>query len=364
MIFIKLFSSVKITEGVKNAIIFDTNSGFLSFIPKGLFSLLHNEKQNYSFLKKQLDGDDVSTLDEYIDFIISNKLGFKINTKKELLSFQNEPDLKSNPTNIEYLILDLQSKKDLDDNIIEQIQYLRIKYLQIRILDQVKTSDVLGILSKINLLNDSELHEISFITKFDENVIDFIKYTANLSNKFLNIILHSADNISSSCFGSIQLDIIRNKIIIPSSCGCISMKNFILNNNFHIESQYHNSCLHKKIGIDVNGNIKNCPSMPQSFGNIKDKTLEKALNHKDFKKYWNLTKDKVEVCKDCEFRYICTDCRAYTEKTHENKEGLDISKPLKCGYDPYTGEWEEWSTNPLKQKAINYYGLLDLKIKN
>jgi hypothetical protein len=32
------------------------------------------------------------------------------------------------------------------------------------------------------------------------------------------------------------------------------------------------------------------------------------------------------------------------------------SKPLECGYNPYTCEWEEWSTNPLKQKAIEHYG--------
>jgi len=104
--------------------------------------------------------------------------------------------------------------------------------------------------------------------------------------------------------------------------------------------------------------------MSQSFGNIKDTTLEKALLHPDFKKYWNLTKDEIEVCKDCEFRYICTDCRAYTERTHTNAEGLDISKPLKCGYNPYTGEWQEWSTNPLKEKAIKYYGMEELVKKN
>ncbi|WP_449401633.1 SPASM domain-containing protein [Chryseobacterium wanjuense] len=107
----------------------------------------------------------------------------------------------------------------------------------------------------------------------------------------------------------------------------------------------------------MHGNIKNCPAMPQNFGNIKDTTLEKAVNHLDFKKYWNLTKDNIEICKDCEFRYICTDCRAYTERTNNNNDGLDISKPLKCGYNPYTGEWQEWSTSPLKQKAIQHYGM-------
>jgi SPASM domain peptide maturase of grasp-with-spasm system len=100
---------------------------------------------------------------------------------------------------------------------------------------------------------------------------------------------------------------------------------------------------------------KNCPAISQSFGNIKNTTLEEALALKDFKKYWNITKDQIDVCKDCEFRHVCTDCRAYVEDP-ENQ----YSKPLKCGYSPYTNEWEEWSTNPLKQKAIEYYGMQDL----
>lgn len=88
---------------------------------------------------------------------------------------------------------------------------------------------------------------------------------------------------------------------------------------------------------------------------VKTSILWEALEHPDFKKYWYIHKDQIEVCKDCEFRYICTDCRAYLE----DPDNL-YSKPLKCGYDPYTCEWEEWSTNPLKQQAIEYYGMQEL----
>lgn len=104
--------------------------------------------------------------------------------------------------------------------------------------------------------------------------------------------------------------------------------------------------------------------MPENYGKIQDTTLEEALNKPDFKKYWNVTKDMIDVCKDCEFRYVCTDCRAYTERTTFDKEEIDLSKPLKCGYNPYTNEWAEWSTNPLKQKAIEYYGMQDLVKKD
>ncbi|WP_066439517.1 hypothetical protein [Chryseobacterium sp. CCH4-E10] len=58
---------------------------------------------------------------------------------------------------------------------------------------------------------------------------------------------------------------------------------------------------------------------------IKNEPSIATLN---FKKYRNLTKDQIEVCKDCEFLYICTDCRAYSERSHTNEEGLDTSKPL------------------------------------
>lgn len=64
------------------------------------------------------------------------------------------------------------------------------------------------------------------------------------------------------------------------------------------------------------------------------------------------TQLKGTVCQDCEFRHICTDCRACLD------EPEDIySKPLKCGYNPYTAEWQDWSSNPLKEKTIQYYRL-------
>jgi SPASM domain peptide maturase of grasp-with-spasm system len=138
-------------------------------------------------------------------------------------------------------------------------------------------------------------------------------------------------------------------------CGSVSTAMFSCRSKFIKEAQLQNSCLANKISIDADGNIKNCPSMKESFGNVRDTTLAEAIEKPGFKKYWDINKDKIHVCKDCEFRYVCTDCRAYVEDPEDI-----LSKPLKCGYNPYTGEWSEWSTNPLKQKAITYYGMEDL----
>ena len=206
---------------------------------------------------------------------------------------------------------------------------------------------------------------ISILTNYNKKLLtnDIIDLSFNYPI-FGRIIFMSSPEEKRLDHNLINIHFAKKEYFYLKSCGEINKEYFSCNNINYQEANKFNSCLHKKIAIDKDGNIKNCPSMPQSFGNIKDTTLEEALNHQDFKKYWNLTKDNIEVCKDCEFRYICTDCRAYTERTHTNSEGLDISKPLKCGYNPYTGEWEEWSTNPLKEKAIKYYGMEDLIKRN
>ena len=109
---------------------------------------------------------------------------------------------------------------------------------------------------------------------------------------------------------------------------------FFTNLSLFSEAQSFNSCLNRKISVDEYGEIRNCPSMPRSYGHVSDTSLHSALAHSGFREVWEVNKDQVEVCRDCEFRYICTDCRAYiTEPANR------FSKPSKCTYDPYTARW-------------------------
>ncbi|MCI3937518.1 grasp-with-spasm system SPASM domain peptide maturase [Chryseobacterium aahli] len=362
--YIKLFESVKITKGFHRSIIYDSNSGVLKFIPNALYDLLIDGSQNYLSLKKELDVESAKILQQYIDFIISNKLGIIIHSIKELNRFKNSDNKIDKPNNLNYLIIDLDNLDILRGKITQQITQNKIKFIQIRLGRLFDDKEIFELFSLLKWFNDTYINEISIVFAYTLEIFNFIKNGKIDSEKYLQFIMHSSDENIHINYGSIEIIKIKDEIKIPISCGSVKLENMNSSRSFYYESIHCNSCLNKKIAIDTNGNIRNCPSMPQSFGNIKDTTLEEALDHKDFKKYWNLTKDKIEVCKDCEFRYICTDCRAYTERTHEDKEGLDISKPLKCGYNPYIGEWEEWSTNPLKEKAIKYYGMQELVKKN
>jgi SPASM domain peptide maturase of grasp-with-spasm system len=102
-----------------------------------------------------------------------------------------------------------------------------------------------------------------------------------------------------------------------------------------MESKLYNNCLNRKLGIDIHGNIKNCTALNKSYGNLKDSNLIEIVSSLEFQKLWLIKKDDIMVCKDCEFRYMCSDCRAFTENN-------DLyGKPKYCRYNPYKMEWNK-----------------------
>jgi len=258
--------------------------------------------------------------------------------------------------------------KDFDEiihdyiDLATQFEVLKCSYIQLRFFKTINLSIVKEIIQYLNNVK-SRIVSIDFIIPYYESfMLEDLNLLLKQNSRIHSIIVYNSPYNKS--YESVNKEmgyllLLKRNIFNEKHCGIINSEYFYSNINLFTESLNHNTCLNRKISIDKDGNIKNCPSMSQSFGNIKDTSLEDALNHPDFKKYWNINKDQIEVCKDCEFRHICTDCRTYTERSHFDGE-IDLSKPLKCGYNPYTNEWSEWSTNPLKQKAIEYYGMQEL----
>ncbi|MBW8522233.1 grasp-with-spasm system SPASM domain peptide maturase [Chryseobacterium chendengshani] len=363
--YIYLFSSCVPVKGASQSLICDLQRKDFEFIPNSLFDILtdlNNGRELNTIRSKYKDKDDIETFDSYIEFLLEKEFIFIDNS----LLIDRFPKINFDfkiPAVISNSILDIPAEYNLNNikNTVKQLDQLGCESIEIRFLGDFYQSytDIL------RLFETSGIRSIKIMLNYFDFSDDFFLMIEEKYSRIREVyIYNSPDEMLEIETRMMLIYFLQDTTFSIKSCGFISDFYFSVNIKTFSESSKYNSCLHKKISIDSEGNIKNCPSMPQSFGNIKDTTLEEALNHEDFKKYWNLTKDKIEVCKDCEFRYICTDCRAYTERTHEDKEGLDTSKPLKCGYNPYTGDWEEWSTNPLKEKAIKYYGMQDLVKKN
>jgi SPASM domain peptide maturase of grasp-with-spasm system len=361
--FFCLFSDCKIVKGENRSLIIDLTNNKYFYIPNSMeFILKKFIGSDYLTFIKSYNEKEQTIINEYFIWLEEENIGFWATSKQEFTSFNISNDSFIRPYILDNCIIEYNQMFDLN-SILDQIVKINIPFIEIRFYDNVSYNFISNFLQYIKYSN---IEGIDLILKYNKNfkIYNYKKIIINeLRLNNLIITNYKTNKIIEYYRGLSKLKFVTKKIENNIHCGMIDSKYFTNNKLLYSESQHHNTCLNRKISIDVNGNIKNCPSMPQSFGNIKDTTLEQALEHPDFKKYWNITKDQIEVCKDCEFRHICTDCRAYTERTHF-QEDIDLSKPLKCGYNPYTNEWAEWSTNPLKQKAIEYYGMQELVKKD
>ncbi len=344
-----LFETVKIIVGSKHSIIVDLQRECVFHLPnsiKEFVDLCYGKTireifKYYSF--------DLSNTKRYLKFLLENELCCFVN---DIELFPKLSEHWDSPFEITNSLIDIQEQQNITQLSLS-LGNMIIPYLSLRIYQKHDTKYLLNL---IFLLERKIYIGYTVYLPYDplnnnEIVQEIIK-----SNKCYLIIFYNAPTTNRIVSSNINKDILITSETISSHLDCGKISGFFNPNiKTYTESLYFNSCLNRKISIDANGDIKNCPSMIESFGNISNTTLEEAINKVNFKKNWDINKDKIHVCKDCEFRYICTDCRAFVENPDDN-----LSKPLKCGYNPYTGEWSEWSTNPLKQKAIQYYGMEEI----
>jgi radical SAM protein with 4Fe4S-binding SPASM domain len=96
-----------------------------------------------------------------------------------------------------------------------------------------------------------------------------------------------------------------------------------------------NSCWGKKIAVMRDGKVRPCIYSEVVIGDLNTEPAADILERA--RGYWEITKDKVKRCRDCELRYICFDCR---EIARREENDLHAPNPH-CSYDPHTGKWAD-----------------------
>ena len=335
-----LFSCCFITKGFNRSIIIDTQRNNFHYIPNELADLIDEFGiQTIGEILQQFDEEEKPIVFEYLIFMEENELGFYTDNPA---SFPQIDKKVLSASLISNAILDF--RKDIQYDIyshLQELETLGCEAVQIRIfenLTQQVFNKLLESFEKLTfrcvelLLNADEIYNQKYLKKVlkaNPNINSVILYSCP-KNDFLPLNHYQA--LES------RINILESR----DQCGQMGAKYFTPNMNHVLESQSFNSCLNKKVSIDENGAIKNCPSLSQAFGSAQLASLTEAIGKRGFKDFWTIGKDKIEICKDCEFRHICTDCRAYIQSP-DNK----FSKPIKCGYDPYSNTWEDWSMNSL-----------------
>ena len=332
--YLLLFSNCIPVKGISRSTIVDIQRNEIFFIDNHLYEILGEcREKSWQDILEEYDESSQDVVNSYLNFLQENELCMWTDTPENFPPLDLSYDT---PSIISNAIIDVKAFSDHPwAQILEELASLGCRDIQIRHYDALEAADLEILLNK---LQGSYIKSIELLFPYQPYYTR--KYLQQLTQKNIrikNIILHNApfDEIYSYDPGRGMGNIIFVKKEIDSNqhCGIVNKDYFIIHDPRTFgEFKNFNSCLNRKVGIDEYGNIKNCPTLPTIYGNIKTDKIKDAITDQ-FKEVWSVNKDQIDICKVCEFRYVCSDCRAFT------KNDSPLGKPLKCGYDPYQMEW-------------------------
>jgi radical SAM protein with 4Fe4S-binding SPASM domain len=130
-----------------------------------------------------------------------------------------------------------------------------------------------------------------------------------------------------------------DKILIQY--GFILIPNFKASKNKITTYRSNHPCLSGKMAITEFGDILPCIfERNHILGNyLAQKSLSEIVDSSILQSTWHTTKDDVAVCQDCEYRYVCFDCRPIAETAAEGRASFQNAPYPRCTYNPYSGEW-------------------------
>ena len=333
----KLFSNVIPVKGAKRSSLCDLQRGRIKLIPNSLFELLTGfPDQSLEAIKAAHEAADHAQIEAYFQFLLDNEWGFMCDDPSLFpeLDLDFEP-----PAHITNAIIDVDHQSNHPFPAIrDQLDELGCRSLQIRAFSEMSLDwleMVLEVFQQSRLRN----LEIWMPHRSEWSESQWLNCIAGHPRLF-RLVLYGASQARVLASGPHKtmglLVTVTDVIDSHRHCGQVDRSYFISELYNFAEATQFNSCLHRKLAIDPRGQIRNCPSMTNHFGDVDRTPLAQVAQAPEFREVWKVTKDQVAVCKDCEFRYVCTDCRAFT------RDDDPFGKPLKCGYDPYTAQWQDW----------------------
>ena len=89
----------------------------------------------------------------------------------------------------------------------------------------------------------------------------------------------------------------------------------------YLHKRIYNPCLYGTIALQGDKMITSCPKSKKFLiGSSTD--LVNTFNATKYNKFWKLSKDKIDTCNQCKYRYACDDCRFIQGLLTNNLKGM------------------------------------------
>lgn len=334
--YITLYPNIIPVRGFSRSLLMDLYMGKFLFIPNYFCDfLLENKAKNLQkedYLRLGESQNDVNEIIGLVDHLLSED--YLVEADSSLIEgFKTGSPVRTEDSLITDCILELSVLSEWEvEHFLAEINKLGVKFLEVRFLDFSSFEKHYKMLQ--DALQNHSIEFLHVLVPFDKKLKSIVTLELPAFSRLSQLTVYDTVSAFEANTLPFKLEFSTQKTIDHSNCGCIDPTFFSYNVLNYYSNQKRNSCLSHKLSIDQFGEIKNCPSKKESFGKVPTVDLELTVQLESFKKEWHITKESILVCSDCEFRWMCSDCRVFIQD-----ESNRLSKPSKCGYNPYINKW-------------------------
>ncbi|WP_306350323.1 grasp-with-spasm system SPASM domain peptide maturase [Flavobacterium sp. '19STA2R22 D10 B1'] len=327
-----LYTDCILVKGIKESLIIDLQRHQVIPIPNLLYEILnvnlYDNKVNA--VKKIFNSEYDLGIDKYFNYLVKEEIGFYTDTPKAFPKINLKFEL---PFHVYSSIINLDNTTNFNlKDVLGELLSLGCQIIELRINNKIEIN---YLKTTLNCIKSSRLKSFEIIIKNSDyyseyELIELVDFDLRISITALSSI--GISNINERLFFSTDT-------MYDLSTTKYSSELFVLNMKFFTEAQKYNTALNKKVCIDSFGNIKNHISHDTVFGNINQVSITKVISKNNFTEKWKINNDHIEVCKDCQYRYICFDDSDIIENNGKYK------KKETCSFNPYTNLWENSISN-------------------
>ncbi|MFZ6178858.1 grasp-with-spasm system SPASM domain peptide maturase [Nannocystis pusilla] len=348
--YVFLYSDCIPVEGHAASAIYDLTRRLISTFPSAYFPFfeLFRARRLREILGELApeEGDDFV---EFLEFLLEHEYVTVVDDPASFPAIAGSWDA---PCTIHNAIIDVRGQHHDYRKIVAGLEALGCQHLQVRAYSKLFGLAELAELAE--LCRSSSIQTLEAILQHDPGLGDADYVAVVGAHRIISgLVLHSADaertiaveygaRGSTAKLLATEIQLTAGPLGSHLDCGHLAKRQLLPPStpSFNELHQF-NGCLNRKLAVDEGGQVRNCPAMRGSFGDHRTVALADVVAREDFRRVWRARNDEIQGCRDCPYRYACTGCRALLA----DPEAED-SKPLKCGYDPYTDSWTDWRDRP------------------
>lgn len=332
--YFRLYANCIIVEGYNESIICDIEYAEFVNIPNSFAQFLNQYTKSNLGIHEYLENEFPEISSDILKFLHHlQKIGIG--------QFTNFPEIFSelslewdSPFKLSNAIIEHEFEKNYEIiNVINQLDEIGCRAIELRLLKGYSVEALNLLMSNFN-----KSRVQTFIIYIDNNIDDidqFIKLF-NENGRIHHIKIFGRNykvNQDQSLIEFRDKILIYKTKLIPNHSEEVQQDNFVINMESFTEAQSFNIGLNRKICISFNGEIKSHLSHSKSYGNVNHIKTNFALKELEQNNYWRISNDLIVKCKDCQFRYMCSD---NSDIIIRNKK---FEKIKTCNFNPYENNW-------------------------